>query len=219
MKHSCIFISPASRRWSNGSVPIWAPKIPSEIIGVVGDVKEGALDREPAPTVYYVRAHIDYNGMVFVVRTTNNPLAVVVPVRHIIHSLDSSLPVADIRIMDAIVRETFSRQRFSALLLGAGNRRRSCRSPGPNGVCCGACCSESSRTMPRRSSWRRSCLQQSPWRRRTFRAAGVAAHAARCVTFRVSPPLPLSPFFFMYPESPIARLQRRKGSSGPESAV
>lgn len=41
------------------------------------------------------------------------------PVRRIIRSLDSALPVADIRTMDSIVSETFSRQRFSALLLVA----------------------------------------------------------------------------------------------------
>ncbi|HEV3200416.1 MAG TPA: ABC transporter permease [Bryobacteraceae bacterium] len=88
-----------------------------EIIGVVGDVKEGALDQEPTPTVYYIRVHIDYSGMVFVVRTFQDPLAVAEPVRRIMRSLDSALPVADIRTMDSIVAETFSRQRFSALLL------------------------------------------------------------------------------------------------------
>jgi putative ABC transport system permease protein len=88
-----------------------------EIIGVVGDVKEGALDKEPTPTVYYIHAHLVYSGMVFAVRTWTDPLAVAEPVRRIIHSLDSALPVADIRTMDSIVAETFSRQRFSALLL------------------------------------------------------------------------------------------------------
>ena len=39
-----------------------------EIIGVVGDVKEGAVDKEPTPTVYYIHAHMPTGGMVFVVR-------------------------------------------------------------------------------------------------------------------------------------------------------
>ena len=80
-----------------------------EIIGVVGDVKEGALDQEPTPTVYYIHAHLVYSGMIFVVRTSADPLKVVEPVRRIIRSLDSALPVADIRTMDTIVAETFSR--------------------------------------------------------------------------------------------------------------
>ncbi|HLK65640.1 MAG TPA: ABC transporter permease [Bryobacteraceae bacterium] len=88
-----------------------------EIVGVAGDVKEGALDKEPKPTVYYIHAHLAYSGLVFVVRTAGDPLAIAEPVRRIIRSLDSALPVADIRTMDTIVSETFSRQRFSALLL------------------------------------------------------------------------------------------------------
>jgi putative ABC transport system permease protein len=89
-----------------------------EIIGVVGNVKEGALDKEPAPTVYYIHAHLIYTGMVFVLRTKNDPLSLADPVRRVIHGIDPAQPVAQIRTMDAIVRETFARQRFSALLLG-----------------------------------------------------------------------------------------------------
>jgi predicted permease len=89
-----------------------------EIIGVVGNVKEGALDREPEPTVYYIHSHLVYTGMVFVVRTKNDPLLLADPVRQVIHGIDPAQPVAQIRTMDSIVRETFARQRFSTLLLG-----------------------------------------------------------------------------------------------------
>jgi putative ABC transport system permease protein len=89
-----------------------------EIIGVVGNVKEGALDKEPAPTVYYIHAHLIYTGMVFVVRAKGDPLSLANPVRRVIHGIDSAQPVAQIRTMEAVVRETFARQRFSALLLG-----------------------------------------------------------------------------------------------------
>ena len=90
-----------------------------EIIGVVSDVKEGALDREPAPTVYYIHAHLVYTGMGFVVRCAGDPLAAAEPVRRIVRSLDSAMPVADVRSMESIVADTFSRQRFSAVLLVA----------------------------------------------------------------------------------------------------
>jgi putative ABC transport system permease protein len=90
-----------------------------EIIGVVGDVKEGSVDKEPRPTVYYIHAHLISNGMVLLVRTANDPFSVVEPVRRIVKGLDPMLPIADVRSMETIVRETFSRQRFSALLLGA----------------------------------------------------------------------------------------------------
>jgi putative ABC transport system permease protein len=89
-----------------------------EIIGVVGNVKEGALDREPTPTVYYIHAHLPYTGMVFVVRTTIDPLSLTGAVQRVIHGIDPAQPVAQMRTMEAVVRDTFARQSFSALLLG-----------------------------------------------------------------------------------------------------
>jgi putative ABC transport system permease protein len=89
-----------------------------EIIGVVGNVKEGALDKEPSPTVYYIHSHLVYTGMVFVVRAKGDPLSLADPVRRIVHEIDSAQPVAQVRTMESVVRETFARQSFSALLLG-----------------------------------------------------------------------------------------------------
>lgn len=90
-----------------------------EIIGVVGDVKEGALDHEPDPTIYYIHAHLAYSGMMFVLRAENNPLGLAAPARKIIQQLDPELTLADVRTMDMVVRETYARQQFSAVLLGA----------------------------------------------------------------------------------------------------
>jgi putative ABC transport system permease protein len=88
-----------------------------EIVGVVSDVKEGSLDKTPAPTVYYNHAHLIYTSMTFVVRGQGSPNALVSPIRGVIHNLDSELPVGDIRPMQLVIGETYSRTRFSALLL------------------------------------------------------------------------------------------------------
>jgi putative ABC transport system permease protein len=88
-----------------------------EIIGVVGDVKEGALDKDPTPTVYYVHAHMPTGGMIFVVRASGDPRSLAEPARRVIRALDGAQPVAQIVEMEEVVRETFARQRFSALLL------------------------------------------------------------------------------------------------------
>ena len=87
------------------------------IVGVVGDVKEGALDKAPEPTTYYVHAGLNYNAMAFVLRTGPSPLAVVPVARSIIQGLDPNLAVAEPRTMDQVLAETVSRQRFSAILL------------------------------------------------------------------------------------------------------
>ena len=88
-----------------------------EIIGVVGDVKEGTLDQEPSPTVYYVHAHLAYAGMVFVARTENDPMALADSARKVVSKLDSQQPVAEMRTMETVLRGTFARQQFSAMLL------------------------------------------------------------------------------------------------------
>ncbi len=90
---------------------------PGEIVGVVGDLKEGSLGKEPAPTVYYVHSQIPYTAMVLVVRA-NSPQALIPSVQRTIHELDSQQPIADVRTMEEVLSDTLARQRFSALLLG-----------------------------------------------------------------------------------------------------
>jgi putative ABC transport system permease protein len=101
------------------SISTWMDRVNpyGAIIGVVGDVKEGSLDKEPLPTVYYIYSHLSYPGMILALRSDGNPLALAEPVRRIIHDLDSAQPVAEIRSMQEILGQTFARQRFSALLL------------------------------------------------------------------------------------------------------
>jgi putative ABC transport system permease protein len=88
-----------------------------EIIGVVGDQKEGSLDKDPEPTVYYVHAHLAYTAMVVVLRG-NSPQALAGPARRVIQEIDPQQPIADVRTMEEVLRDTFARQRLSALLLG-----------------------------------------------------------------------------------------------------
>ena len=89
-----------------------------EIVGVVGDVKERTLDKEPTPTVYYIHSHLAYGEMVFVLRAENDPLALAEPARKIINGMDPELPVSQVRTMETVVRQTFASQQFSAVLLG-----------------------------------------------------------------------------------------------------
>jgi len=89
----------------------------SEIIGVAGDVKQDSLDKEPAPTVYYIHTNLQYPSMVFAARVDGDPLALAGPVRRIIREMDPALPVAGVRTLDQIVGQTIARQKFAALLL------------------------------------------------------------------------------------------------------
>ncbi|HEY7304061.1 MAG TPA: ABC transporter permease [Bryobacteraceae bacterium] len=88
-----------------------------QIIGVVGDVKDETLDQPPTPTVYYPHAHLAYNRMILVARSPSSPLALTEPIRRVIRSIDPAQPIADVRTMDEVIADTFSRQHFSTLLL------------------------------------------------------------------------------------------------------
>ena len=88
-----------------------------EIIGVVGDVREWSIERDPVPTVYYPYSHLNNTSMIFLVRAARNPSSLAEPSRRIIRGLDPAQPIAEIRTMEDILGENFSRQRFSAWLL------------------------------------------------------------------------------------------------------
>src|SRR5207253_1662523 len=89
-----------------------------EIIGVADDVKEGSLTKAPEPTDYYVYGHLPFTTMSFVVRADRDPLGLVNAVRGIVRDLDPALPVANVQTMETVLGETWSRERFSAILLG-----------------------------------------------------------------------------------------------------
>src|SRR5262249_19742907 len=56
-------------------------------------------------------------SMFFTLRAQGDPLLLAEPARRIIREIDGQQPVADVRLMEDVVRETFARQRFSAILL------------------------------------------------------------------------------------------------------
>jgi len=91
---------------------------PSEIIGVVGDVHQLGLDTAPEPTVYWPHAELVMSGMTVLVRTSNDPLALLSTIRNQLQQLDPELPMAAVTTMDQLLADSLSRSRFTMLLLG-----------------------------------------------------------------------------------------------------
>src|SRR6478672_13355523 len=87
--------------WMNKENPF------GEIVGVVGDVKERTLDKEPEPTIYYIHSHLSYGEMVFVLRAEKDAMALAEPAHKIINVMDAELPVSQVRTMESVVRQTF----------------------------------------------------------------------------------------------------------------
>jgi putative ABC transport system permease protein len=90
----------------------------SDIIGVVGDVRQIGLDTPAQPTVYWPYPELVYNEMAILVRTANDPLASVSAARSELRQMDAELPMAGIATMDQLLAGSVSRSRFTMLLLG-----------------------------------------------------------------------------------------------------
>jgi len=91
------------------------------VIGVVDDVKNAGLDRPAGTEIYlpYKQAAAFGNSDMFVVlkSQSGNPGSLAGEVREQLNELDSSLPLADVRLMDDVLERAQSRPRFLTLLL------------------------------------------------------------------------------------------------------
>jgi predicted permease len=90
----------------------------ARIVGVVNDVKDLTMADAPTPMMYFPYTQEQWWVMVFVLRTHGNPSALAGGVQTEIHSLDSSLPVQDIRPMTSFISDSEGDARFRSLLLG-----------------------------------------------------------------------------------------------------
>ncbi len=88
------------------------------VVGIVGDVKQSALDVETKPEMFWPYYQMGLQFATIVVRTTSEPEAMTAAVRSEIQAIDKDLPVYKIKTMDQIVSESVSSGRLNMLLLG-----------------------------------------------------------------------------------------------------
>jgi putative ABC transport system permease protein len=98
------------------------PRSPWEtIIGVVGDVKYSGLDSGPEPTIYVPYNEYAWAGwsreMYLVVRSSGEVQQIVPAIRAELASMDSALPLAQVRTMDELLDESLVQQRFRTWLI------------------------------------------------------------------------------------------------------
>jgi len=94
-----------------------SPK-PSEIIGVVGDVRSDGLDAAPRESFYLSARQHTVSTLRFVLRS-RAPLSVLAPtLRARLRALDPAQPLSDLRSMDDVVAESIGPRRRIGLLLG-----------------------------------------------------------------------------------------------------
>ncbi|HZS44545.1 MAG TPA: ABC transporter permease [Blastocatellia bacterium] len=86
----------------------------NEIIGVVKNVKQTALDVPTKPAMYFPTQLWFMN---LVVRTKSDPVALLPSISDQIHSIDKDLPLANVATMDKLLSDSVAQRRFTMVLI------------------------------------------------------------------------------------------------------
>jgi putative ABC transport system permease protein len=89
-----------------------------EVIGVVGSIKQTALDARARPAMYMPHAQAPTNGLTVLVQTTGEPLAMAAAVREQVRAIDKDVPVTHVQTMEKVLGASVAQPRFSMLLVG-----------------------------------------------------------------------------------------------------
>ncbi|HKS41992.1 MAG TPA: ABC transporter permease [Blastocatellia bacterium] len=89
-----------------------------EIVGVVGNLKHSSLSAETQPEVYIAYKQNPRPTMMFVIRASNDPNSLVTAIREETRSLDSLLPIYNVKTFDQYLSASVAQPRFNTLLLG-----------------------------------------------------------------------------------------------------
>jgi putative ABC transport system permease protein len=103
---------------ANNGTPGGAPW--REIVGVVGDVRLEATQREMRPAMYLPAAQLpNWCCLYTVMRTSLDPASVAPSVQQIVSAMDKDIPVTEIRTMRELMSTELSQSRFATILLSA----------------------------------------------------------------------------------------------------
>lgn len=89
----------------------------SEVVGVVADVHNQGLDREPRKQVYLPLRQSPTAGMAVVARTTQDPMQVANTIQRVIWDVDPGQPIYELSTMDQILARAVFLPRLSTTLL------------------------------------------------------------------------------------------------------
>ncbi|HLX44871.1 MAG TPA: ABC transporter permease [Bryobacteraceae bacterium] len=90
---------------------------PYQIVGVVADVRQKSLDRDPKPGVFLATLQEPTTPVYLVARTHGDPRQLIKAIEGEIRSLDRDMPIADIKTMDQYVSDSVAAPRFNTILM------------------------------------------------------------------------------------------------------
>ncbi|MGC2620480.1 MAG: ABC transporter permease [Acidobacteriaceae bacterium] len=89
-----------------------------QIVGVVSDVRDASLGKDPGPIMYVPFAQAPLWGAEIVVRSSASPAVIAAAIRTQTHQIDKNLPVTGIESLPEAMQTSLAAPRFRTLLLG-----------------------------------------------------------------------------------------------------
>ncbi len=99
-------------RWGGDSIPY-------TVVGVVGDVRENALDKAPPPAMYFPAHALTPNNLALVARGSLPPGALLARLQDAVRAADPAQAVFNVRMMDEVISRSVAPRRTSTVLIGA----------------------------------------------------------------------------------------------------
>ncbi|HLK17476.1 MAG TPA: ABC transporter permease [Bryobacteraceae bacterium] len=109
-------LDPIGRRFQHNDSGPWI-----QIVGIVGDVKQMALNEPPRQEMYFPYWQAEKNWMVprdLVIRASADPITLTASVKSTIASIDRDQPISDIKTMDQWLDEEVANRNVQTTLLG-----------------------------------------------------------------------------------------------------
>ena len=107
------------KRIESGATNGRRPSHFSEIVGLVGNAKQSALELSPEPIYYFPYRQMSWGIGTIVLRTKVPPRAVESSVRAIVSSLDKQVPMYRVRTLEELSASAITAPRFQMFLLGS----------------------------------------------------------------------------------------------------
>lgn len=89
----------------------------SEIVGIVGDIKQYGVDKATTSQTYEPFAQHGSLVLNIIVRTSGSPVALIGALRLAVYSIDKEQPVSTIRPLETIAAQMIAKQRFTFTLV------------------------------------------------------------------------------------------------------
>ena len=88
-----------------------------EIIGVVADIRNRALNTEPKPAYYMPQSQVPFTQLIAVVKSNGDPHALISSINREVSAMDQELPVFSVKTMEEYISASVAAPRFNTTLL------------------------------------------------------------------------------------------------------